>query len=103
MWVILFSIYLLYQSQVTAMQTQSGIAVTWYSDVVVCPWIEIGSVKIYAGGAKPCAKSGNTLVTYIPDDNAVVSLRDENGMLLAQTDVIKGYRVILPIIIANTQ
>lgn len=90
------------RGDVTATLSPNGVAVTWSSNVVVCPWLEDGAFILYAGGSE-CRKSGSNLLTYIPNDGAYIRLRTPDGIIVAETPIINGYRVILPYIQRETQ
>lgn len=82
---------------VRAQAQAGGIRVEWSAGVVVCPWLEWGGVRAYAGGALPCRAAGAALVTVWPDSPARVVLRDEGGVEVAGVDV--GYTMILPLVV----
>lgn len=83
----------------TATHTPHGIHVVWAASEPVCPWLESGAVKLYAGGALPCRASGGALVGYVPDAGARVVLRDAGGVEVAS--VALGWRVVLPVVVAR--
>lgn len=84
---------------VRAQASARGVAVQWSAGEPVCPWLESGAVRLYAGGAAPCRASGAALLGYVPDLPARVVLRDEGGVEVAGVDV--GWRVVLPIVVAK--
>jgi len=81
----------------TATLTPSGVVVTWSAAEPVCPWLESGAVRLYAGGAAPCRASGIALLGYVPDAGARVVLRDAGGVEVASANI--GYTAILPMIV----
>ena len=83
----------------TATLTPQGVAVTWSAPEPVCPWLESGAVRAYAGGAAPCRASGAALVSLVPDLPARVVLRTPEGREVAGADVVSGYQMILPLVV----
>ena len=81
----------------TATLTPSGVAVTWSAPEPVCPWLESGAVRLYAGGAAPCRASGIALLGYVPDLPARVVLRTPEGREVAGVGV--GYTQRLPVVV----
>lgn len=89
---------LLQPTEPTLTVTHEGQAlrVTWSAPEPVCPWLEWGSLRAYAGGALPCRASGSALVTLVPDVGARVVLRRADGSEVAAAGV--EYVAILPLI-----
>lgn len=83
----------------TVMVTPEGQAlrVEWSAGEVVCPWLEWGSVRVYAGGDEPCRASGTALVTVVPDAPARVVLRTAEGREVAGVGV--EWTAILPLVV----
>lgn len=83
----------------TATPEPGGLRVVWAASEPVCPWLESGAVKLYAGGALPCRASGSALLSYVPDVGARVVLRTAEGVEVAGVGV--GWRVVLPIVVGR--
>lgn len=83
----------------TATLTPDGVVTTWSAGEVVCPWLESGAVRLYAGGALPCRASGSALLTYVPDVPARLVLRRPDGSEVAGVDVTRGYVMALPVVV----
>lgn len=82
---------------VSAALTPQGVVVTWSAPEPVCPWLESGAVRAYAGGALPCRASGAAVVGLVPDLPARVVLRTPGGEEVVGVGV--GYFSILPLVL----
>lgn len=97
-WLILLALLLQpAEPTLTATLTPNGVVTTWAAGETVCPWLESGVVKLYAGGALPCRAAGSALLSYVPDVPARLVLRTPGGVEVAGVDL--GYRVILPVVV----
>lgn len=87
------------QPTLSAQITPRGVAVQWSAPEPVCPWLESGAVRLYAGGALPCRASGSALLGYVPDLPARVVLRTPEGAEVAGVEVRSGFRVVLVLVV----